>query len=120
MVGCASALAVARANGVDVVNLAKWMAQASGVPRESAAGHSFRRGGATWAFQSGVPEVLVQRQGDWRSGAYKEYIELSPERALSTTKSMFAQMGVTEFAWQGARMTAAEDPGDHQVVGMGA
>src|SRR4051794_1104850 len=30
-------------------------------------GHSFRRGGATFAFQCGVPASLIKLQGDWRS-----------------------------------------------------
>ena len=34
-------------------------------------GHSFRRGGATWAFQNGVPGELIQIYGDWASHAYK-------------------------------------------------
>ena len=33
-------------------------------------GHSFRRGGATWAFRSGVPGELIQVYGDWASDAY--------------------------------------------------
>ncbi|KAL9972505.1 hypothetical protein ACROYT_G018824 [Oculina patagonica] len=39
--------------------------------------HSFRRGGATFAFQAGVPERLIQRHGDWRSDAYRRYLSLS-------------------------------------------
>ena len=39
--------------------------------------HSFRRGGATFAFQAGVPERLMQRHGDWRSDAYRRYLSLS-------------------------------------------
>ena len=40
-------------------------------------GHSFRRGGATFALESGAPPDLVQAQGDWRSDAYKLYIDPS-------------------------------------------
>ena len=40
-------------------------------------GHSFRRGGATWAFQAGVPGELIQICGDWASDAYKQYLEFS-------------------------------------------
>ena len=39
--------------------------------------HSFRRGGATFAFQSGVPSYLVKLQGDWRSDAYTRYLDVS-------------------------------------------
>ena len=41
--------------------------------------HSFRRGGATFAFQSKVPINLIQLHGDWRSDAYKEYLTFTLE-----------------------------------------
>ncbi len=40
-------------------------------------GHSFRRGGASWAFQAGIPGELIQVCGDWASDAYKKYLEFS-------------------------------------------
>lgn len=38
------------------------------------AGHSFRRGGASWAFQAGLPVDTIRQLGDWRSNAYMDYI----------------------------------------------
>ena len=38
--------------------------------------HSFRRGGATFAYQSGVPEHLIKLHGDWRSDAFRAYLTL--------------------------------------------
>ena len=38
--------------------------------------HSFRRGGATHAYRSGVPEHLIKLHGDWRSDAYQAYLTL--------------------------------------------
>lgn len=38
--------------------------------------HSFRRGGATYAFQADVPETLIQLQGDWASDCYKRYLKM--------------------------------------------
>ena len=38
--------------------------------------HSFRRGNATFAFQSGVPEHLIKLHGDWRSDAFRAYVAL--------------------------------------------
>jgi hypothetical protein len=38
------------------------------------AGHSFRRGGASWALQSGLPGDVIQLMGDWRSDCYKQYL----------------------------------------------
>ena len=39
--------------------------------------HSFRRGGATFAFQSSVPDLLIKLQGDWQSDAYQKYLDFS-------------------------------------------
>ena len=47
----------------------------AGVPQAPTyRGHSFRRGGANWAFQCGVPGELIQVFGDWSSEAYKSYL----------------------------------------------
>ena len=45
-------------------------------PEEFAA-HSFRRGGATWAFRCGVPGEVIKQLGDWQSTCYLQYIEVS-------------------------------------------
>ena len=37
-------------------------------------GHSFRRGGATYASSLGISHELIQLQGDWASTAYLEYL----------------------------------------------
>ena len=36
-------------------------------------GHSFRRGGASWAYASGVPIDTIRQLGDWKSNAYMAY-----------------------------------------------
>ena len=38
--------------------------------------HSLRRGGATFAFSSGIPSELIKLQGDWHSQAYEVYLTL--------------------------------------------
>lgn len=48
-----------------------------GTPKESYSGHSFRRGGATFALQCGLPVDLIKLQGDWKSNAYERYLEPS-------------------------------------------
>ena len=40
------------------------------------AAHSFRRGGASWALQQGLPGELIQLLGDWKSSAYLGYLEM--------------------------------------------
>ena len=37
-------------------------------------GHSFRRGGASFAFSIRVPHELIKQQGDWNSDAYLRYL----------------------------------------------
>ena len=37
-------------------------------------GHSFRLGGASFAFSLRVPHELIQQQGDWNSDAYLRYL----------------------------------------------
>ena len=46
-------------------------------------GHSFRRGGATWAFQVGIPGELIQICGDWVSDSYKRYLEFTMQDRLN-------------------------------------
>lgn len=58
----------------DLANAAKDMAELLGAPRDSVSGHSFWRGGASFAYQAGVPDLVIQRQGDWLSPCYREYI----------------------------------------------
>ena len=40
-------------------------------------GHSFRRGGATWAMESGLPGEAIQILGDWQSETYRRYIDMN-------------------------------------------
>ena len=55
----------------------------AGIPDAAAyTGHSFRRGGASWAFQAGIPGELIQVCGDWASDAYKKYLEFSMQNKL--------------------------------------
>ena len=42
-------------------------------PVQDIAGHSFRRGGACWAYSTGVPIDTIRQLGDWRSNAYTDY-----------------------------------------------
>ena len=54
--------------------------------------HSFRRGGATFAYQAGVPERVIQRHGDWRSDAYQRYLALP-----LSTRSLVADIMATRL-----------------------
>ena len=37
------------------------------------AGHSFRRGGATWGLLQGLPGEMIEILGDWKSTCYLRY-----------------------------------------------
>ena len=53
--------------------------QAGGLDSRPYGGHSFRRGGASWAYQVGLPVDTIKTIGDWKSNAYEKYIMHSPE-----------------------------------------
>ena len=64
-----------------------------GVPDPSRfRGHSFRRGGATWAFHTGVPGELIQIFGDWASDAYKCYLDFSDDAKLRVAREMVSSL----------------------------
>lgn len=46
------------------------------LPSGEFSGHSFRRGGASWAFQSLLPSESIKAMGDWKSDAYLQYLEI--------------------------------------------
>ncbi len=46
-----------------------------GVESENYSGHSFRRGGATYAFKRGITPLLIKAQGDWKSECYQAYVD---------------------------------------------
>lgn len=51
-------------------------------------GHSFRRGGATWAFGIGIPGEVIQVLGDWKSDCYKRYFEFTLDLLLQVNQCM--------------------------------
>ena len=50
--------------------------KACGLPFDKLSGHSFRRGGASFAFSVGVPVSIIKLQGDWKSDSYERYIRV--------------------------------------------
>ena len=51
-------------------------------------GHSFRRGGATFAQHCGVPSDYIKLQGDWKSNAFERYLDRSLRYKLETVNQM--------------------------------
>ena len=68
----------------------KRLATAIGLPSEGFSGRSFRRGGASDAFDKGVAGELIQRIGDWVSPVYRVYIDISPAQQLAASRRMIA------------------------------
>ena len=56
-------------------------------------GHSFRRGGASFALECGLPSEVIKAQGDWASNAYENYINPSWEmrKRLAATLGRYIQ-----------------------------
>lgn len=67
------------------------LAQVRYDPREYS-GHSFRRGGATWAFSCNVPGEIIQVLGDWKSDCYKRYLEISTSTKRSYLQNCMASL----------------------------
>ena len=51
-------------------------------------GHSFRRGGATFALNCGVPGHYIKLQGDWLSNAYERYLDTSLQYKIIAVNMM--------------------------------
>ena len=54
--------------------------------------HSFRRGGATFAFRAGTPAQFIKSQGDWASEAYLVYLVVSTDDKLDIMRSIMARL----------------------------
>jgi hypothetical protein len=95
-----------------LVEAAKFMAKLVGMSPDMVSGHSFRRGGASYAALAGVPDILIQRQGDWKSACYRAYIVCPPETHLKATGGMLSTMVGDPATW-GAGLLPAVAPLDH-------
>ena len=60
----------------------------AGYPADQFSGHSFRRGGCTFAFQIGIPASLIKLRGDWHSNCYEQYITVSQDLNLKVGKAL--------------------------------
>ena len=60
--------------------------------------HSFRRGGASFAFKAGVPSELVKLLGDWRSNCYLRYLHFPLESKTQAAQSMATYLTHGPFA----------------------
>ena len=65
---------------------------ALGLDPRAYSSHSFRQGGATFAFECHVPAEHIKFQGDWSSDAYLVYLEMSPAQKRLAVDSMAAKI----------------------------
>ena len=56
-------------------------------------GHSFRRGGASFALSCGVPGELIRTHGDWKSQCYLRYLDSSVQDRARVSQMMAAHLG---------------------------
>ena len=54
--------------------------------------HSFRRGGATYAFDCHIPSEIIKLQGDWQSDAYLVYLELFQQQKQCAVHAMATKL----------------------------
>ena len=65
---------------------------AIGLDPKKYASHSFRRGGATFAFACHAPTAFIKAQGDWQSDAYLIYLQLSSADKLKLLNSITSRL----------------------------
>lgn len=70
----------------------KSLIAAIGLDPSDYSSHSQRRGGATYAFQSGVAATLIKIAGDWSSDAFEVYLTLGAAEKLRCTHAMLTML----------------------------
>ena len=51
-------------------------------------GHSFRRGGGTWAHRVGLSDKTIQRLGCWKSDVFVRYIDTDTQENMASVRQM--------------------------------
>ena len=50
--------------------------------------HSFRRGGASYAFELGLSPLQIKLRGDWASEAYERYVYISTGATFAVARAL--------------------------------
>ena len=77
----------------DFVSRLKFLLCKAGVKAEDFSAHSFRRGGASYAFSIGTSPLQIKLRGDWASNAYERYIFISSGATLAVASLLAAGVG---------------------------
>ncbi|SPO42276.1 uncharacterized protein PSFLO_07759 [Pseudozyma flocculosa] len=65
----------------------------SGVAAAAYAGHSFRRGAATWAAHCGADADTIRGLGRWRSDCFRRYVDRAPaERRATAAAALYSTL----------------------------
>ncbi len=59
-----------------------------GIDPQDYSAHSFRRGGASYAFHAKADPLAIKKMGDWKSSAYEIYVEMDMERRLDLSQKI--------------------------------
>ena len=76
------------------VNRLKTCLTKAGVDATKFGSHSFRRGGATWALNCDLPSEYIRILGDWKSEAYKSYLEVPIDNKVSLISRLFKNLPI--------------------------
>jgi hypothetical protein len=75
-----------------------------GLDTKQYAGHSFRRGAATWAASQGIDADTIKLLGCWTSDCYRRYVDRSAadRRTLVASALYAARLGplVPSISWR--------------------
>ena len=83
-----SATSVSPITYVHCISFLARVIKAVGLDSTGYSPHSFRRSGATFAFEAQVPSELIKAQGDWRSDCYFIYLKMSDHQKRAATTRM--------------------------------
>ena len=81
----------------EFVRWVKGLLTRAGLDAAAFAGHSFRRGAATFSFLVGLPELLIKELGAWRSQVYQVYMDLSVSQKLGVHRAWFQAMSAGQL-----------------------
>ena len=71
----------------------KELCQKAGLDPKGYSAHSFRRGGASFAFRAGVPAELIKIHGDWASHCFEKYLSFNMKDRLKFSGLMAKSIG---------------------------
>lgn len=81
----------------EFVRWVKQLLSRAGFDSSKYAGHSFRRGAASFSFLVGLPSFLIKELGAWRSQVYQVYLDLSLSQKLSVHSAWFDAMAAGQL-----------------------